>query len=231
MEFYATPPINGAFAEYALIQADYAFPIPASMSFEAAALCEPLSVGIWSNWKAKTGPGTRLLVAGAGPIGILATQVAIAFGAAEIVVSDPVQERRLVAEKFGATATINPTVTAPDSLGIEFDAFIDASGSGPAVRSGIMAVAPAGRVVLVGMGAEEVALPVSRIQNLELEVTGVFRYANTWPLAIELASSGRVDLDALVTGRFELDQVQEALEASTKSDSLKAIVYPNGLSF
>jgi L-iditol 2-dehydrogenase len=88
IEFYATPPIDGAFAEYQAIQADYAFPIPDSMSLDAAALCEPLSVGIWSNQKAATGPGSRVLIAGAGPVGILIAQVARAFGAAEIIVSD-----------------------------------------------------------------------------------------------------------------------------------------------
>src|SRR5690606_11404106 len=61
IEFYATPPIDGAFAQYQAIQADHAFAIPDPMSFEAAALCEPLSVGIWSNQKAGTGPGSRVL--------------------------------------------------------------------------------------------------------------------------------------------------------------------------
>lgn len=226
MEFYATPPIDGAFAEYAAIQADFAFPIPDSMSLEAAALCEPLSVGIWSNQKAGTVPGSRILVAGAGPIGIVVAQVAAAFGATEIIVSDVVAERREQALRFGATRVIDPLAEDVAALGLEVDAFIDASGAAPAVRAGIMAVAPAGRVVLVGMGGDDVSLPVSRIQGRELLVTGVFRYANTWPLAIELASSGRVDLDALVTGRFGLSEVEAALEAATTPGSLKAIVTP-----
>ncbi len=226
MEFYATPPIDGAFAEYAVIQADYAFPIPDSMSLDAAALCEPLSVGIWSNQKAGTGPGSRVLIAGAGPIGVIAAQVAAAFGASEILVSDPVAERREQVLRFGATGTIDPVAEDIAGLELDVDAFIDASGAAPAVRAGIMAVAPAGRVVLVGMGADEVSLPVSRIQNRELVLTGVFRYANTWPLAIELASSGRVDLDALVTGRFGLDAVEDALTAAGRPDTLKAVVAP-----
>lgn len=227
MEFYATPPIDGAFAEFAVIQADYAFPIPDSMSLEAAALCEPLSVGIWSNQKAGTRVGSRILVAGAGPIGILITQTARAFGASEIIVSDPVAERREVALGLGATRVIDPLAEDLSSLNLEVDAFIDASGSGVAIRAGVMAVKPAGTVVLVGMGAPEVSLPVSRIQNRELVVTGVFRYTNTWQLAIELASAGKVDLDVMVTGRFGLSQVEEALEAATRPSTLKAIVLPD----
>ncbi|RWZ58530.1 NAD(P)-dependent alcohol dehydrogenase [Labedella populi] len=226
MEFYATPPIDGAFAEFVAIQSDFAFRIPDSMSLEAAALCEPLSVGIWSNQKAGVGPGSRVLIAGAGPIGIVVAQVAAAFGATEIIVSDVVAERREQAERFGATRTIDPRAEDIATLELDVDAFIDASGAAPAVRAGIMAVAPAGRVVLVGMGADEVALPVSRIQGRELVVTGVFRYANTWPLAIKLASTGRVDLDSLVTGRFGLADVEAALDAATAPETLKAIVDP-----
>jgi L-iditol 2-dehydrogenase len=227
MEFYATPPIDGAFAEYALIQADFAYPIPDSMSLEAAALCEPLSVGIWANQKAGTGPGSRVLIAGAGPIGLITAQVARAFGAVEIIVSDPVAERRAVAERFGATLTLDPTDRSGPSTP-EVDVFIDASGAAPAIRAGIHAVAPAGRVVLVGMGADDVELPVTRIQTREITLTGVFRYANTWPLAIQLAASGKVDLDAMVTGRFGLDQVEDALKAATDPATIKAVVTPNG---
>ena len=227
MEFYATPPIDGAFAEYALIQGDYAYPIPDSMSFEAAALCEPLSVGIWANQKAGTGPGSRVLIAGAGPIGLITAQVARAFGAAEIIVSDPVAARRAVAERFGATLTLDPTDPSGPSAPM-VDAFIDASGAPSAIRAGVLAVAPAGRVVLVGMGADTVELPVTLIQTREITLTGVFRYANTWPLAIELAASGRVDLDGMVTGRFGLDEVEAALHAATEAHTIKAIVTPNG---
>jgi L-iditol 2-dehydrogenase len=226
IEFYATPPIDGAFAQFQAIQADYAFPIPHNMSLEAAALCEPLSVGIWSNQKAETGPGSRILITGAGPIGIVIAQVAKAFGATEIIVSDPAGERRAVALRFGATRVIDPLAEDVGTLGLEVDAFIDASGAAPAVRSGILAVKPAGRIVLVGMGADDVSLPVSRIQGRELILTGVFRYANTWPLAIELASSGRVDLDSLVTGRFGLSDVEGALAAAGNPATLKAIVEP-----
>jgi len=227
IEFYATPPIDGAFAEFAVIQADYAFRLPDAVSLVAGALCEPLSVGVWSNRKARVGPGSSLLVAGGGPIGIIVTQVARAFGAADVIVSDPVATRRDAALRYGATRVVDPLLD--DALdGLEVDAFIDASGAAAAVRAGILAVAPAGRVVLVGMGADDLLLPVSRIQSRELEVTGVFRYANTWPLALDLVARGAVDLDGLVTGRFGLDDVEAALESATRPDSLKAVVLPGG---
>lgn len=228
IEFYATPPIDGAFAQYVLIQADYAFPIPDSMSFEAAALCEPLSVGIWANQKAGASVGDRLLVAGAGPVGITIVQAARAAGASEVIVSDVSAERREAASRFGATAVLDPTADDVAGLNLDVDAFIDASGAAPAIAAGIHAVRPAGTVVLVGMGKPDLTLPVSRIQNRELLLTGVFRYANTWPLAIRLIAEGRVDVDALVTGRFGLDEVAAALDSTADPRTLKSVVLPNG---
>ena len=226
MRFYATPPVDGAFAEYVKIQSHFAFAVPDNISDDAAALMEPLSVGIAAARKAGITAGSRVLVAGAGPIGVIAVQVAKAFGATEIFVSDLDGARRQQALEFGATATINPMDTDIAGLDLNVDAFIDASGATPAVLAGLRAVRPGGAVVLVGMGADEIAMPVSVIQNRELMITGVFRYANTWPTAIELVRTGRVDLDRMVTGRYGLDQVEEALNASTLSTSLKTIVAP-----
>ena len=223
MEFYATPPIDGAFAEYVLIGADFAHPVPDSVSDEAAALIEPLSVGIWACRKAGVGPGQRILVAGAGPIGVIVAQVARAFGADAVYISDISAERLEFAAAHGATHILD-TSQPMDGLGV--DSFIDASGAAPAVRAGIRAVAPGGRAVLVGMGAENAELPVSVIQNREIWVTGVFRYANTWPLAISLAAEKKVDLDVLVTDLFGLDAVPEALEAGGRPGTLKPVVQP-----
>jgi L-iditol 2-dehydrogenase len=87
-------------------------------------------------------------------------------------------------------------------------------------------VGPAGRVILVGLGADDVELPVSYIQNREIWLSGVFRYTNTWPLAIQLIADGKVDLDILVTGRFALADSEQALNAGRQAGQLKAVVYP-----
>lgn len=224
IEFYATPPIDGAFAEYVAIQDDFAYAVPDSVSDDAAALMEPLSVAIAAVQKAGVRPGSRVLITGAGPIGIVTAQTARAFGATEIVISDPMAERREVALRFGATEAVDP---AAGPLGSGYDAFVDASGSPVAVKQGISALKSGGVAVLVGMGADEIALPVSTIQNRELIVTGIFRYANTWPTAIDLVASGAVDLDALVTGAFGLAEVREALDSASRPSTLKSIVRPD----
>jgi L-iditol 2-dehydrogenase len=227
IEFYATPPIDGVFAEYGVIDADFAHPVPESMSIEAAALCEPLSVGIWSNMKAGTRPGSRVLITGAGPIGLILAQTAKAFGAAEVIVSEPQAARRAGALRAGADSVVDPAETDFAAPALRVDAFIDATGVEDAIVQGIDAVQGDGRVVLVGMSPHpDQTLPTATIAARELTVTGIFRYANTWPTAINLVSTGRVDLDALVTGRFALDQVEEALVSTRDPATLKAIVEP-----
>jgi L-iditol 2-dehydrogenase len=226
MEFYATPPIDGAFCRYVLIDDDMAHPVPDSVSDDAAALLEPLSVAIATMRKAHVVPGSSILIAGAGPIGVTCAQAARAFGAARIVVTDLVASRREVVLRFGATEVLDPA--AVDVTAIEpVDAFVDATGVPAAVVSGIKAVRAAGHVVLVGMGAVEYALPVSHIANLEITLTGVFRYTDTYPAAIHLVASGAVDLDGMVTGRYDLEHVGDALDSDSDPASLKSIVVPS----
>ena len=226
MRFYATPPVDGAFTQFVTAPSMFAHTLPEELSDDAGALMEPLSVGIAAMRKAGAQPGDRVLIAGAGPIGIITAQTARAFGAREVIVSDPVGPRRERALRYGATSVVDPTTEDLVGLDLGVDSFIDASGAAPAITGGIRSVRPAGTAVLVGLGNSELALPVSVIQDREISVTGIFRYTNTWPLAIHLVASGQVDVDSLVTGRFDLDHVQEALESDRDPDSLKSIVVP-----
>ena len=181
MRFFGTPPVDGALCDYVTIGAAFAHRVPDTVSDDAAALCEPLSVGIAAVRKAGIGGGSRVLVAGAGPIGIVVVQ----FGSRlrrhpTSSCRDPDESRRNQARtNSGATAALDPTAGRARRCG--FDAFIDASGAPAAVTAGIRALRPAGTVVLVGSGAESMELPTQLIQNRELVLTGVFRYANTWP--------------------------------------------------
>lgn len=224
MRFYATPPVDGAFAEYVTIEADFAFAIPDSISDEAAALIEPLSVAIAACRRAGVAPGQRVLIAGAGPIGVITAQTARAFGAAEVYISDLVRKRLEFALDHGATHVIRPGKDDTSQLGV--NVFIDASGAPSAITAGIRAVGPGGNVVLVGLGNDSMELPVSYIQDREIWVTGVFRYVNTWPLAIQLLESGRVDLDSIVTARFGLADTEAALNETKSPDAMKVIVNP-----
>ena len=226
VRFFATPPIDGAFAQFVAIHEDFAFALPDAVSDEAGALMEPLSVAVWACRKANVTAGDRVLVTGAGPIGLLALQTARAFGATEVTVTDVNPHRLALAERTGATRTVDVRHDALAEL--EADALIECSGHPDSLRSGIAALRPAGTAVLVGMGPEEEGVvPLSLIQNRELWITGTFRYANTYPAAIALAAAGRVDLEAIVTGHFALDETEAALRAGRADPrAVKVIVRP-----
>ncbi len=229
MEFYATPPIDGAFCRYVIIDAEFAHPVPDSMSDEAAALLEPLSVAVTTMRKAHVAPGSSILIAGAGPIGVICAQAARAFGAA--------RDRRLGPRRSRARAarcaSVPPRSSIPmvddvAALDPQVDAFVDASGAAPAVVSGIKAVGPAGHVVLVGHGLRRLrAAHRPHPEHGDQRDRGV-------PLHRHLACrnpSGHLRAPStstrMVTGRYDLEHVGEALDSDTDPASLKSIVVPS----
>jgi L-iditol 2-dehydrogenase len=227
MRFFATPPIDGAFAEYVVVHEAFAHPVPESLSDDAAALLEPLSVGVWACRKGGVTAGSRVLVTGAGPIGLVAVQTARAFGATEVVVSDVNPARLVLAGELGATTLVDARESGVTDLPRPPQVLLECSGFPPAIADGIRALDRAGRAVLVGMGGDEIPLPLSVVQERELTVTGTFRYANTWPTAIALVASGKVDVDRLVTGSYRLDEAEGALTAGRRDPgSVKVVVRP-----
>jgi len=230
VRFFATPPIDGAFANYVTVFEDFAFSLPDELSDNAGALMEPLSVGIWANRKAGTRAGDRVLITGAGPIGLLAMQVALAEGATEVAVTDVAEERLNLARKTGATRTVNGAEEPLSETDIEADALIECSGNERALGDGIRCLRPAGTAVVVGMGPEEMtSVPLAFVQTSEIWLTGTFRYANTYPAAISLAATGKVNLDAIVTSAYGLEETDSALRASQEDPAnVKPMVLPNG---
>jgi L-iditol 2-dehydrogenase len=226
MKFHATPPYDGSFVEYVAHHELFAHKVSDSVSDDAAALLEPLSVALWACQKGGVTAGSRVLVTGVGPVGLLVVQVARALGAAEVTASDVNAQRLELAQALGATRVLDPSEGG--SLGgARPDVLIDCSGHPGAIRAAIDLVASAGRVVLVGMGGAEYPLPVSTVQERELTVTGTFRYAHTWPTAIALAESGAVELDRLVTSHHGIEQVADALSAAHRDPtSIKPVVHP-----
>lgn len=226
VRFLATPPVDGAFAEQVVVHGAFAHPVPDAIGDDAAALLEPLSVGLWACRKGGVGPGSRVLVTGAGPIGLVAVQAARASGAAEVMVSDVNPARLRLAASLGATVAVDPVDT--DLADLEPDVLLECSGVPSVIGDGIRALDRAGRAVLVGMGGDEVPLPLSVVQERELLVTGTFRYANTWPTAIALVAAGRIDLDVLVTGHYGLADAEASLTVGRRDPaSVKVLVHPN----
>src|SRR4051794_3926872 len=144
MRFFATPPIDGAFAEYVVVHAAFAHPVPDSISDDAAALLEPLSVGIWACRKGRVSAGSRVLITGAGPIGLVSVQAARAFGATDITVSDVTPARLALARDLGATEVVDARTASVLDLPRRPEVLLECSGHPGATVQAIRALAPAG---------------------------------------------------------------------------------------
>lgn len=226
VRFFATPPVDGACARYVAIHEDFAFALPDEVSDDAGALVEPLSCGLWACQKAAVSGGDEVLITGAGPIGLIVAQVARALGATTITVTDVNDARLAAAISCGATTVINVANEELAAKALAADAFIECSGDPRALMDGIRSLRPAGRAVAVGLQRDlDAVIPLNYLQTHEIELTGTFRYANTYPAAIALAASGRVNLESLITGYFDLEQTEAALRASREdASSIKSMI-------
>ncbi|RDI70143.1 NAD(P)-dependent alcohol dehydrogenase [Halopelagius longus] len=231
VEFMATPPHDGAFAEYVSWPADFAYELPENVSTTEGALCEPLSVGIHACRRGNVGTGDTVLVAGAGPIGLLTMEAAFAAGATDVLVTDVVPEKLDFAEERGADLTIDvsetdaATAVAKYTDGAGADVVVEASGAEPSIRSTIDAVRRGGTVVLVGLADEaEVPFDVLDVIDNELDVHGSFRYKNTYDAAIGLLEDDAVDVDGIVEFESSLDDIDDAFRNAVDPAVVKGMI-------
>ena len=222
LKFLATPPYDGALVQFLAMDERNLFPIPDTMSFEEGALLEPLSVGIWACKRASLEPGDDVLVSGAGPVGVLAAQTARALGAGSVTLVDISDFRLQLARELGFDVERSDAPSERD-----FDVLLECSGAPGVLAAGLARLRTNGRAAMVGMPKKPVELPLSNLNDKELTIGLVHRYSHTWPTAIELVASGRVDVKSIVTHRFPLSETEDALTlAGRVNDSMKAVVYP-----
>jgi L-iditol 2-dehydrogenase len=219
--FMATPPIDGAYIEYVSWPADFVFQLPENMTYDHGALMEPLAVGMHAVRRSRLKPGEPVIILGAGTIGLVTLLAAKAAGAGEIIVADLEDVRLAMAKKLGATEIINAgkedTVAIINDMthGFGMEVVFETAGSIPTSQQTIELAARGGRIVWVGLAGEDLyPMPVLQAIDKELDIMGVFRYANVYPYAIQLVSNGRMNIDPLVTHRYSLENVKEALEVA-----------------
>ncbi|MFF2296346.1 NAD(P)-dependent alcohol dehydrogenase [Arthrobacter sp. NPDC058127] len=209
---FGSPPTDGVFARHVVVPEAALHELPANIPAEIGAAIEPLAVAVWAVERAQVQAGHRVLITGAGPIGLLVAQVAASRGASEIIVTDVNDDRLAVAARFGATRTINTSVTALDLK--DMDRLIECSGNTRALADGIYTLAPAARATVVGQARPTVdGIPLGFLQRFEIDLVTAFRYANAFPTAIQLASSGVVDLRSIITATYPLANAAAALTA------------------
>ncbi len=226
-----TPPTNGGMAEFVTVRADQCHALPDDMDEELGALMEPFAVALHAVKRAGVVSGKRVMVTGAGAIGLLTAITARAYGAAPVAISDLVRERREKAEELGIDAVLDPAAAdfaerARGLCGDGFDVVLEASGAPPALRSAFDLVRPGGTIVQIGtLGAADIPLPANKLMNKEINLVGSMRYGNVFDEAIRLVAMGRVHLKPLINAVYPLDEAMDAFEfAADKARSFKVLM-------
>jgi len=209
--------LNGSHAEYLVTLARNVRVLPAGLSPRAAALTEPVGVALYGAKRARVGLGDRVLVLGAGSIGLCAMQVCRAAGAAEVWQAALRPKRLEVAKRLGATRVLSLLNTSlPEALGaagFQPDVVMECSGSPKAFAQAIKAVRPGGRVGVLGYYADEMAeIRPSDIMMRDLEILGSVCPTGAWDASLALMADGRVHTEPLITHTFPLECFADAYE-------------------
>jgi 2-desacetyl-2-hydroxyethyl bacteriochlorophyllide A dehydrogenase len=194
---------RGAFAPYTSVVADRLLRIPDSLSTRAAALTEPTAVALHAVSLAGVTPDDRVLVTGAGPVGMLVTAVLYAQGVHDITVSEPAETRRERVLAVGARRAVTPGELPPASRGARvaepYSVVFECSGRGSAAEAGLDQLDYAGTLVFVGTSMEYPRVNHNRAIIFESTIIGAFNYdAEGFGPALDLLASGRMPLEALI---------------------------------
>ena len=193
---------TGAFTRYMHVDASRLLPLPSGLSLRSAALTEPVAIAMHAHTVSRVGPSDRVLVTGAGPVGMLMLAVLKAAGVDDITVSEPAPARRARAAALGAV------VVAPDALpdapmgrpvAEPFTVAFECSGRAAAVEAAIDQLDRAGTIVFLGTGGESPRINHNRVIIFELTLLGSYNYdADGFEAALALLASGRLPIDLLI---------------------------------
>lgn len=231
--FIAAPPNDGALAEFIKHNSSFVHKIPDNITFEQAALIEPLSVGYYSAKKVKIKPGDNVCILGSGPIGLSCLEMAKSFGAAKIFISDISDYRLAIAKKHNAYRTINvlkqnlKEVIDAETNNAGVDIVIESSGAESSIKQSLEICCNCGRVAWLGMGKNEILIPYIEAIYKDLTIEGIFRYANTYVPIIRMIEMSKIDFTGFVTHRFKLDDIVKAIDIASNPDidKMKIIIY------
>jgi len=226
---------DGAFAEKFAVPADKIIPLPDDVSFAEGALVEPAAVAHHAACRAQLQGGEKILIFGAGPIGLFTLQMLKVYGAGEVACVDVSDYRLQLAQKLGADDTMNPSQDDMRRLkelrceGKEFDLIVDCvGGSGKALDQALDIAAKGSRILAVGILEANVQMQyLTWIAEHELELIGSFTYVREdFEKTVLLMQKGRVSTEGIASHCFTLDKAVDAFKLVESPDEnfIKAII-------
>jgi (R,R)-butanediol dehydrogenase/meso-butanediol dehydrogenase/diacetyl reductase len=212
----------GGLAEFAAVDEYQVFPIPDEVTDEQGALIEPCAVAAYGVGRAKVRPGDTVLIAGAGPIGALASLCAASAGAGTIYVTEPNAERRARAERLGLGEVLDPASTdvaaelRERTGGLGVDVAIECAGFGPAFNTCVEAVRRQGTVVQVGLHVRRCEVDPMLWSLNDLTIVGSWCYGvNDFPRVAAQIASGRLPVERVVTGKLTVEEAESGFRRLT----------------
>jgi L-iditol 2-dehydrogenase len=208
----------GAFAEYVLVPARIVFRLPDDLSFADAAMLEAVSVALHAVALSKITLGDTALVLGSGMIGLLTLQALRVAGCSRVFIADVDGSRLKLAEKIGATGTLQASGAELISEvmrltgGVGVDVAVEAVGIDPTVRSAVECARKGGTVSLVGNITAEVTLLLQKVVTRQLRLQGCCASAGEYPEAIRLVANGTIQVSPLITAIAPLEDGPEWFE-------------------
>lgn len=222
---------DGAYAEYMTVSTKALFRLPEGVSYEQAAVTDPSSNALHAVRRSGLGLGDRVLVVGAGPIGLLIVQAALLAGARTVIVAEMNPIRAEMAAKMGASATIDPSTENLDFRVADLtddqgaDVVFCASGNPEAMSSTFTLVRKGGVVVPVGICEQPVQADFLSLVMNELDYRGTYASYDEYGLALDLMAQGRWRVEPIISGVVPLERiVEEGFEALVRPDTAAAKV-------
>lgn len=222
--------IHGGFAQFVVVSEENVHPAD-GLTPSQAAWAEPLSCCLHGLGRVSVPSGSKVLVLGCGPIGLLFIQLLILHGAGEVVAIDPAMERREAAKRNGASLVLTPDELSrqgKDFAPTGFPLVVEASGNPEAVRVGLEWVRAGGQFLQFGVCPPSVTTPVSpyAIYRKEITLIGSFSLDREMPKALALLRSRRIKVDALTTHQLPLEGYGDALALMQRGNALKVQINP-----
>ncbi len=225
---------DGGFQEYCAVPASQAFYLRPEVDYEVGAMTEPVACCLHGIENIAIREGDVAVVIGGGAIGLIMVQLAKLRGAAQVVLSEPVEMRRKIALQVGADAAVDPL--AGDLLGQiesatgtrQVDVVIECVGKTIATKQAFEIAGKGAQLLLFSVPAVDATfeLPLYDVFKKELKISGSFVNPDTHFRAASLINNNKLDLKPLITHRFDLDHVNDAIQKQMENDSIKVLVRP-----
>ncbi len=226
---------RGAFCRYKTVAADGLIRLPDSLPTRVAALAEPTAIALHAVGLADVGPGDRVLVTGAGPVGLLIIAVLRAQGISDVTVSEPSSVRRRRALDVGATRVVTPDTLVEPPMGRPVEApyavVFECSGHARAIEAALNQLDYAGTLVIVGTGFEPPRINQNRVIIFELEIVGAYNYNDDgFGPAVDLLDSGTLPLESLIEpDGIPLSGVMDSMERLARGEIPSKVMVRPGM--